>query len=310
MDKLQDFQELAFGSRLKRLSDTLMKDVKKVYKHLYIDFEPSLMPVFKTISDEKEISIGEISSMLKISQPAVTQFVNSLEKKKLLESIPDKKDKRKKNLALSKNGIHTIQKLQPIWEIIEQQLTELTKNVPTSFMEHVRLTESKQIEYPLYNRIMNQLKQNVEIVNYKEDYASEFYNLNVEWLEKYFYVEPYDKKVLSNPKEYIIANGGFIFFAKYNNEIVGTVALINQKEFYELSKMAVSPKYQGLKIGQKLMNHCIDFAKNKNWESITLYSHRSLVPALNLYIKVGFIEVELEQESHYERSDIKMRFDL
>jgi ribosomal protein S18 acetylase RimI-like enzyme len=177
-------------------------------------------------------------------------------------------------------------------------------------MEHVRLTESKQTEHSLYNRIMNQLKQNVEIVNYKNDYANEFYNLNVEWLEKYFYVEPYDEMVLSNPEKYIIDTGGFIFFAKYNNEIVGTVALINQKDFYELSKMAVSPKYQGLKIGQKLMNYCIDFAKNKSWESITLYSHRSLVPAINLYKKVGFVEVELEQDSHYERSDIKMRFDL
>ena len=310
MDKLLSFQELAFGSRLKRLSDTLMKDVKKVYKHLYIDFEPSLMPVFKTISDEKEISIGEISSMLKISQPAVTQFVNNLEKRKLLKSTPDKKDKRKKNLALSKKGIQTIHKLQPIWEVIEQQLTELTKNVPTSFMEHIRLTESKQTKNSLYNRIMNQLKQNIEIVNYKDEYAGDFYNLNVEWLEKYFYVEPYDKKVLSSPEKYIIANGGFVFFAKYNNEVVGTVALINQKEFYELSKMAVSPKYHGLKIGQKLMNFCIEFAKNKDWKSITLYSHRSLVPAINLYKKVGFIEVELEKDSHYERSDIKMKLHL
>lgn len=146
----------------------------------------------------------------------------------------------------------------------------------------------------------------VEIIPFQEKYSSHFYDLNVEWLEKYFYVEPYDKKVLSNPKEYIIDNGGFIFFAKYDNEIVGVVAFINQKTFFELSKMAVSPKYQGLKIGQKLMNFCIDFAKNKKWKSITLYSHRSLVPAISLYRKIGFKEVEIEKDVHYERADIKM----
>ena len=32
MDKLTEFRELGFGSRIKRLSDTLMRDVKKVYK--------------------------------------------------------------------------------------------------------------------------------------------------------------------------------------------------------------------------------------------------------------------------------------
>ena len=150
----------------------------------------------------------------------------------------------------------------------------------------------------------------INIIPFLTQYSTDFYNLNVEWLEKHFYVEPYDKKVLSNPKEYIINNGGYIFFVKYNEEIVGTVALINQTDFFELSKMAVSPKHQGLKIGQQLMDYCIDFAKQQNWESIILYSHRKLVPAINLYKKVGFLEVELEKESHYKRSDIKMKLVL
>lgn len=151
---------------------------------------------------------------------------------------------------------------------------------------------------------------NLEIIAFQQEYAKAFYDLNVEWLEKYFYVEPYDKKVLSNPQEYIIDNGGFIFVAKYNNEAAGVVAFINQKTFFELSKMAVSPKYQGLKIGQQLMDFCINFAKKQQWKSVTLYSHRSLKAAINLYHKVGFKEIPLEANSHYERSDIKMLLKL
>lgn len=154
------------------------------------------------------------------------------------------------------------------------------------------------------------MNKKINIIPFDPQYSNRFYDLNVEWLKKYFYVEPYDKKVLSNPQEYIIDNGGYIFFAKLDDKVVGTVALINQSTFFELSKMAVSPKYQGLKIGQQLMNHCIDFAKQQDWKSITLYSHRSLGPAINLYKKVGFVEVELEKDSHYERSDIKMKLDL
>ncbi|WP_405566488.1 GNAT family N-acetyltransferase [Polaribacter sp. Asnod6-C07] len=150
----------------------------------------------------------------------------------------------------------------------------------------------------------------LEIIPFEEKYATHFYDLNVEWLKKYFYVEPYDEKVLSNPKKYVIDPGGFIFFAKYNNEIVGVVSIINQKSFYELSKMAVNPQFQGLKIGLKLMEFSIDFAKKQNWKSITLYSHRSLVPAINLYKKMGFKEIPVEENSHYERSDIKMILEL
>ena len=78
MDKLQNFKELALASRLKRLSDSFMKDAKNIYKSLYIDFEPSLMPVFKLVNEENEVSVSEIANLLDISQPAVTQFVNRL----------------------------------------------------------------------------------------------------------------------------------------------------------------------------------------------------------------------------------------
>ena len=146
----------------------------------------------------------------------------------------------------------------------------------------------------------------LKIIPFHSKYTQDFYNLNVEWLEKYFYVEPYDEKVLSNPQKHIIETGGYIFFIKNETKIIGTIALIDQQTYFELSKMAVSPKYQGLKIGLKLMNFCIEFAKNKKWKSITLYSHRSLVPAINLYKKIGFKEVEVEKEVHYKRANIKM----
>ena len=150
----------------------------------------------------------------------------------------------------------------------------------------------------------------IEIIPFEEKYAQYFYDLNADWLKKYFYIEPYDEKVLSNPKQYVIDPGGFIFFAKYNKEIVGVVSLINQKTFFELSKMAVSPKYQGFKIGQQLMDFTINFAKEKGWDSITLYSHRSLKAAIQLYKKVGFKEIPVEKDSHYERADIKMLLEL
>ncbi|GGG99585.1 hypothetical protein GCM10011416_17430 [Polaribacter pacificus] len=150
----------------------------------------------------------------------------------------------------------------------------------------------------------------VSIIPFKKEFAKDFYNLNIEWLQTYFYVEPYDEKVLSNPQTYILDKGGFIFFATYENEIVGTVALINEKECFELSKMAVLPKYQGKKIGQQLIDYCIAFSKNQGWKNIMLYSNRRLEPAINLYKKVGFIEVELEKDVHYERADIKMKLTL
>jgi ribosomal protein S18 acetylase RimI-like enzyme len=58
------------------------------------------------------------------------------------------------------------------------------------------------------------------------------------------------------------------------------------------------------------MNFCIEFAKQKQWKSITIYSHKKLLPAIQLYKKLGFKEISLEENSHYERSNIKMLLEI
>ncbi len=150
------------------------------------------------------------------------------------------------------------------------------------------------------------MENNLEIISFREDYSDHFRDLNIEWLEKFFYVEEHDKEVLNNSKSYIIDKGGHIFFALYQGEVAGTVALMNEDEGYELSKMAVSPKFQGLKIGQRLMQHCIDFAKKQGWAELLLYSNTKLENAIYIYRKYGFIEVPVQPNSPYARSDIKM----
>ena len=148
----------------------------------------------------------------------------------------------------------------------------------------------------------------VNIISFEKKYAKDFYSLNIEWLTTYFYVEPYDEKVLSKPETYIINKGGHIFFAKQDNDIVGTVALmpIGNEGLFELTKMAVSPKHRGHKIGQKLMQYSIDYAKSMGLPKLLLYSNTKLENAIYIYRKYGFIEVPVEANSPYKRSDIKM----
>lgn len=151
----------------------------------------------------------------------------------------------------------------------------------------------------------------VKIFPFESKYASDFKSLNIAWLEKYFYVEPKDEELLSDCERSIIANGGFIFMASYENAIVGCFSLIPYKDkHYELGKMAVDSNYQGLKIGQELISFAIGFAKQKNWDAITLYSSTKLPTALHIYRKYGFKDIELEKDLPYIRSDVKMELNL
>ena len=149
---------------------------------------------------------------------------------------------------------------------------------------------------------------NIDIIDFEKQYTKDFYDLNVEWLKTFFYVEPFDEDVLSNPEKHIIDRGGYIFFARLNKQVVGTVALmpLGKDGLFELTKMAVSTNHRGYKIGQKLMQYCIDYAKSLGLPKLILYSNTKLENAIYIYRKYGFIEVPVEANSPYQRSDIKM----
>lgn len=151
----------------------------------------------------------------------------------------------------------------------------------------------------------------VTIIPFDPCYAAHFRDLNLEWVETYFHVEEKDRELLENCEQNIIAKGGFIFFAKYGETIVGCFALIRLgKAVYELGKMAVVPEYQGLHIGQELLKFAIAFGRSQQWRKIILYSNTKLDRALHIYRKFGFKEVTLEKELPYVRSNIKMELQL
>ena len=65
----------------------------------------------------------------------------------------------------------------------------------------------------------------MEIIAYTPQYKKDFKRLNVEWISTYFTLEPHDLEQLDDPEGYILSKGGKIFFAKKDDDIIGTCAL-------------------------------------------------------------------------------------
>ena len=153
------------------------------------------------------------------------------------------------------------------------------------------------------------MEKQIQIIEYQEVYKEDFKRINVEWIEKFFTVEHQDLVQLDNPQS-IIDDGGQIYFAKLGDEVVGTAALIHDgNDEYELAKMGVSPNAQGLGLGKKLCIVAIEEAKKRKVKALYLRSNRSLIPAISMYLSVGFVEVPLDA-SHYKRANIKMDYPL
>jgi ribosomal protein S18 acetylase RimI-like enzyme len=147
----------------------------------------------------------------------------------------------------------------------------------------------------------------LKIVAFEPRYARSFYELNKAWLEAHFLIEPYDLKVLQNPKERVIDPGGAIFFGLVGEEVVATFALTpSEPGSMELNKMAVREDCRSNGIGHRLMLFALVHCEALELDVLELYSHTKLHSALHLYRKFGFEEVPLPDDCVYDRANIRM----
>lgn len=151
----------------------------------------------------------------------------------------------------------------------------------------------------------------IAIVDYQTELQPYFERINKTWVKQYFALEPFDIAQLENPQENILDKGGHIIFAKEHDQVLGTVALIPSKEpdTLEMIKMGVSPEGQGRGIGFLLGKAILEKAQTLGAKKVVLYSNSKLVPALRLYKKLGFQEVDMGC-SQYGRCNVKMEISL
>lgn len=150
----------------------------------------------------------------------------------------------------------------------------------------------------------------IEIIDYQPAYQSSFELLNKAWLEEYFTVEPIDSYVLEQPEEAILKPGGIILLARYEDKIIGTVALkVIEPGVYEMTKMSVDKTYQGIGAGKRLCAAAIERAKLIKAKRLLLYTTSVLETAISIYRKQGFVEIPLEP-GVYKRANVKMEYPL
>ncbi|MBC7454073.1 MAG: GNAT family N-acetyltransferase [Massilia sp.] len=148
----------------------------------------------------------------------------------------------------------------------------------------------------------------LDILTYRAEFAADFKRLNLEWLERHFYVEAIDALVLSDPETHILAPGGAIFLARQDGKIVGTCALIRaDADRFELSKMAVTSACQGRGIGRRLLERALLAFGASGARRLFLESSSTLTTALTLYESAGFKHVPRPPSAaHYQRADVYM----
>lgn len=310
-DFVKELGLLSFVTRLKRLSDLMLHDGRRLYKELDLDIEPNWFVIFKLLQKYEELTITEIADKIGFAHTSVISIVNKMIKANYLAENKTASDNRKRILTLTAKAKEKLPEFELIWEAGVASMKKIVLNLDG--MTFLETLENRISEKGFKHRTLNELNREseVEIIEFDKKYIDDFARLNYEWIETLFKIEDHDREILDNPFTYIIDQGGQIFLALVEGEAVGTVALIKEEaNSFELAKMAVTFKYQGLKIGDKLMSACLEYAKKVGIKRVFLLSNRKLIPAINLYKKFGFQEIPLDPNNLYERTDIQMELNL
>jgi len=310
MDYFKTVGGLGLGSRLRRLSDTYFGEVKTLYAQRGFEFEPRFFPLFSLLHQSGDTTVTDAATKLKLTHPHISQLCKDMTKQGLLKIKKNPTDSRSRVITLSQKGTDLAASLLPLWADIQRGVDEVIQQSDPDFLSALDRMESILRRQPFSERVNSLSRQqkagNCRILNFSSKLKPCFENLNREWIEKFFAIEPHDVRIFADPEKEIIKKGGEIVFAESNGEIVGTCTLTVEGNHFELAKLAVSHKAKGLGIGQLLCQEIIKRAKQNGAKSLQLTTNTCLIPAVQLYKKLGFKEVYRGQHPIYKRVNLVM----
>jgi len=139
-----------------------------------------------------------------------------------------------------------------------------------------------------------------------------FAALNAAWIEDMHHLEESDKLMAAHPEIYT-QNGNHVFTVHLGDEVAGdevagACALKKHEDGrYELTKMAVDPKFQGQGIGQHIMSAVESYAKTElGLDYLFLLSNTRNEAALRLYARNGWTVNHEGPHPVYARANIGM----
>jgi len=142
---------LAISTRLQRLSEQLRKDGALIYKAKGISFEPKWFPVIYTLHHKPVLSVVELAAEIGYTHPSTISLLKELEKEKLIKSLKDKQDERKRLLKLSDKGKALVAEMQPVWQIMTAAIAEIT-DTRNNLMKAILEVEHRLKEKSFFER--------------------------------------------------------------------------------------------------------------------------------------------------------------
>ena len=314
-DIIEKLGYLSSGSRLRRIYEKLQIDGDKAYKEAEINFKASWFPVYYVLAQSPAPqTVMGITNKISFSHITVKNIVKELEKEGLVEIAPNPDDKRSKLIQLSNSGQKLLKQLEPLWWRFSQSLEQLMTDGHPDIQNILQRIDRSVTKIPLNERVTEENRSPICILDYRPSLKKHFYQLAAPWLLDVLNgaLETEDRFTLHNPDIAYVKPGGFVFFAQYQDKIVGCVALKRlDDDTFEFAKLFIKNDYRQLGIATKLIERCISRCIENQARELWLQTTMGMPKAHQLYYKLGFEDKEAPPQMEVlQRTEKIMYLDL
>jgi ribosomal protein S18 acetylase RimI-like enzyme len=103
---------------------------------------------------------------------------------------------------------------------------------------------------------------------------------------------------------------GRIYVIEAGGDVAGFIALYRRRDHIHVENVAVFPARQRQGLGRALLSFAEEEAKRRNVRTIELYTNVKMTENLELYPRLGYVEIDRRQEEGFSRVFYRKHLEL
>lgn len=261
----------------------------------------------------KEITAKRITELLGVDKGYLSHMLVKFEKAGLITKKVDNADGRMQILSFTEKGEKVFLSLNEASEsqlkVLLANLTEAETSELTGHMDTIKNILSKKEQ-------MNNVDKKIGIRSEMKpgDLGYIMYRQSKLYSKEYNYGVSFDTYVGASLGEFCQQYDpqlDRLWICETETRIVGSILVMHREDNEaQLRYFYLESDYRGLGLGNQLLRLAIDFAKERDYRKIYLWTENELDVALHLYGKFGFQFAEKKVSTHFGKSVVELRLDL
>jgi DNA-binding MarR family transcriptional regulator/ribosomal protein S18 acetylase RimI-like enzyme len=266
--------------------------------------------VLYELYSRQDTTASDIAAALDLDQGYLSRLLQQFEKRGLVTRKASKDDARRSHLSLTARGKKTF---APLDLRSQRDAIDLLTKLPES--EQQRLVGAMATIEDLSGEPAGNAKNYILREPRNGDFGWIVVRHAELYWQEYKWGWPFEgicAQIVADFVNKFDAKKERCWIAEMNGKNVGTVMLVKDElpGVARLRLLLVDPKARGLKLGTRLVDECIKFARKAGYKSMTLWTHENLTAARAVYAKAGFTLTSSEKKNSFGQNVVAEYWDM